>query len=66
MTMQYHTLSAQQYRDQRYLALLWLEESGTPHTNLYPDAKGYATIGAGFKVDSNWKDILEAFGITYG
>ena len=65
MALKYHNLTDEQYRAQRYLALLWLEEKGEEKETLYRDAKGFPTIGVGFKVTSNWNDIFDAFGINW-
>jgi Ca2+-binding RTX toxin-like protein len=53
------------YKEYRYNALLWIEEKGIPKPEPYsdnPTQGGYATIGVGFKIDSNWDDILKAYG----
>ncbi|MDD5169115.1 MAG: hypothetical protein PHN75_09875, partial [Syntrophales bacterium] len=54
------SMSEEQYKDRRWDVILWTEESGKLKTTPYKDSKGYATIGAGFKIDSNWKEILNA------
>ncbi|MDA8338467.1 MAG: hypothetical protein M0Z70_04110 [Nitrospiraceae bacterium] len=66
MTIQYNNqLTDEQYRDKRYNVLRWIESAGgkvdlKPYTD-NPNG-GYATIGAGFKIDSNWDAILTALG----
>ena len=63
MTILYDQLSEADYKTKRYSTLLQFEESGVVKLTAYPDNPngGYATIGAGFKIDSNWDAILEAF-----
>jgi hypothetical protein len=65
MTISYNPLLTDaEYREYRYSIILGLEEKGEPKPTPYTDneAGGYATIGAGFKIDSNWDEILKAFG----
>ncbi len=64
MTVQYNNqLTDEQYRDKRYNTLLWLETvGGQVDLTAYTDSAGYPTIGAGFKIDSNWKEILDGMG----
>lgn len=65
MTIQYNPqMSEDYYKDCRYDIILSLEEKGTPKLTIYTDNPngGYATIGAGFKIDSNWDEILNALG----
>ncbi|MFH2044151.1 MAG: hypothetical protein ABIK92_03275 [Pseudomonadota bacterium] len=68
MAIKFHLRSDTEYIDQRYDFIVWAEETGVVKETLYRDSKGYPTIGAGFKVTSNWNDILTAFGfdITSG
>ena len=53
------------YNDRRYEVIRNLEESkGVPKLTAYKDSKGYATIGAGFKVDSWAKEILKSMNLS--
>jgi Ca2+-binding RTX toxin-like protein len=53
------------YNDRRYDVIRNLEESGgVPSLTAYKDSKGYATIGAGFKVDSWTKEILKNMNLS--
>ena len=60
MTIQYRTCDAAYYQSQRYSMILSLEQSGRVALTAYTDNPngGYPTIGAGFKIDSNWQAIL--------
>jgi hypothetical protein len=54
------------YKNLRYDRIRYLEQSGgepslTPYSD-NPTKGGYATIGAGFKIDSNWDEILGTLG----
>jgi hypothetical protein len=62
MTIQYRTCDASSYQSQRYSMILSLEQSGRVALTAYTDNRGYPTIGAGFKIDSNWDDILTTLG----
>jgi len=65
MTIIYNPLLGEEsYKTRRYSLILWLEENGKEELYPYTDNPngGYATIGAGFKIDSNWDAILDALG----
>lgn len=67
MTISYNPpLTNEQYRTFRYDAISWMEEpNGVIHLAPYsdnPNGSGYATIGVGFKINSNVDEILKAFG----
>jgi hypothetical protein len=64
MAIEYTLLTDEEYKECKYLSILWLEEEDVAKTTPYTDnaSGGYATIGAGFKIDSNWTEILNAFG----
>lgn len=68
MTILYNNqLTNQQYRDRRYDILRWLESrKGRAELTAYTDnpTGGYATIGVGFKIDSNWNEILGGMGFN--
>jgi hypothetical protein len=67
--MRYRELEASVYKNSRYLAEYWLEEKGVIHLTPYsdkPKAGGFATIGIGFKIDSNLEEILRVFGFNTG
>jgi len=58
-------LTDTQYTEKRYKTLRYLEcVGGKVDLSPYTDDSngGYATIGAGFKIDSNWDEILTALG----
>jgi Ca2+-binding RTX toxin-like protein len=64
MTISYTSPLANNSYNQLRLDAISLMEEGGGKVSLpaYLDNKGYATIGVGFKIDSNWDEILEAFG----
>lgn len=52
------------YKNLRYDRIRFLEEpGGVPHLTPYRDPAGCVDIGIGFKIDSNWNEILPALGI---
>jgi hypothetical protein len=52
------------YADLRYDVILALEEGGQQRPQAYADGNGYATIGIGFLVSANAREILIAMGYS--
>jgi hypothetical protein len=65
ITYDFRKLTDSTYKEYRYDALLWLEQTGNvayiPYSD-NPSKGGYAAIGVGFKIDSTWDEILTSFG----
>lgn len=65
MTIQYNQLTEADYKSKRYNTLLGFETvGGQVDLTAYTDSAGYPTIGAGFKIDSNWNAILTTMGFN--
>ena len=57
-------LTQEEYKEDRYQFILWLEENGKVQYKPYTDDKhgGWATMGVGFKITDNLDAILKVLG----